>query len=141
MASATSTPLETVKHYYASIDAGELDTAFGLMAEDATVRFGDHPPLEGRQAIADRISHMLKLGSSVTHEILRSYESEGPEDRTTVVCEATVTYTMALSGNVIPHNAVTISEVDPAGQIKHQRNVGDLGPVIADHAAHSRAAP
>ncbi|HWT92639.1 MAG TPA: nuclear transport factor 2 family protein [Solirubrobacteraceae bacterium] len=137
MASTTSTPLETVKQYYAGIDAGNTKTAFALMAEDAVVRFGDHPELVGRDAISERISTMLTLGSSVEHEILRSFESEGPEDRTTVVCEARVTYVMQRSGNRIAHNAVTISEVDPSGSIVRQRNVGDLAPVIADHAAHA----
>ena len=138
MTNTTRSPLETVKEYYSLIDGGDLESAFLLFAEDASVRFGDGTPLQGRDTIAERIRNMVvPMAKSVTHEVVRAYEVAGPDDKTTVICEAVVTYTMLKSGNVIPHNAVTISEVDPGGQIRVQRNVGDLGPVIADHRAHS----
>ena len=135
--STTASPLETVKRYYALIDSGDAESAFALFADDAVVRFGDHSELRGQKTISEHVSKMLTLGKSVEHTIVRAYEFAGPEDRTTVVCEARVTYVMARSGNVIPHNAVTISEVDASGQITEQRNVGNLGPVIADHEAHA----
>ncbi|HET6509042.1 MAG TPA: nuclear transport factor 2 family protein [Baekduia sp.] len=135
--SATSAALDTVKRYYALIDGGDAEQSYLLFAEDAVVRFGDHPELSGRDAIADRVRTMVALGRSVEHVIKRSYEVPGPEDRTTVICEVTVTYVMLRSGNVIPHNGVTIHEVDLQGRIVRQRNVGDLRPVIEDHAAHA----
>ena len=138
MSTEVTGPLETVKRYYGLIDGGDLDSAFQLFAEDADVRFGDQPGIHGRDAIAEHIRKMvLPIARAVTHEVVRAYESPGPGDRTTVICEAVVTYTMLRSGNVIPHNAVTISEVDAEGRIVEQRNVGNLGPVIADHKAHS----
>ena len=131
-------PLETVKRYYGLIDGGDLENAFLLFSEDADVRFGDQPAIHGREAIAEHIRNMVvPIARAVTHEVVRGYEVAGPDDRTTVICEAVVTYTMLRSGNVIPHNAVTISEVDGEGRIVEQRNVGNLGPVIADHKAHS----
>jgi hypothetical protein len=141
MANVTSTTvsaLGTVKRYYHLIDSGELESAFPIFAEDATMRFGDKPPLAGRDAIAAHIRSMVvPVARSVTHDVVRAWEVPGPEDKTTAICEVVVTYTMLRSGNVIPHNAVTITEVDPAGRITAQRNLGDLGPVLADHEAHA----
>jgi ketosteroid isomerase-like protein len=130
--------LDTVKRYYQLIDSGDLEAAFLIFAEDASVRFGDKPALEGREPIARHIRGMLvPVARAVTHEVARAWQVPGPDDKTTVICEVVVTYTMLRSGNVIPHNAVTITEVDPAGRITGQRNVGDLRPVLADHEAHA----
>ena len=138
LAATTGSALDVVKRYYALIDTNELESAFELFAEDAEVTFGDLPTLKGRDAIAERIRGMVvPIAKSVVHTIKRAYEFSGPGDRTTVIAEADVIYTMLHSGNVIPHNAVTISEVDPTGRIVVQRNVGDLRPVIEDHAAHA----
>lgn len=132
-----ATPLETVRKYYACIDAGDLDGAFDLFDADASVRFGDQAPIEGREAIAAHVRGMVvPVAKEIEHRIVSSYEVP-TGDTTTVICEAVVTYTMRHSGNVHPHNAVTISEVDAAGHVVRQRNVGNLGPVIADHKAHA----
>ncbi len=133
------TPLETVRSYYARIDDGDLAGAFELFAEDAVVRFGDLPEIIGRQAVAERVTAMVvPLAKRVEHRVVAPYVVETGETAT-VICEAVVTYTMLHSGNVIPHNAVTISEVGQDGTIVHQRNVGDLRPVIEDHQAHAPA--
>jgi len=132
-----TTPLETVRTYYALIDAGDLDSAFDLFDENAAVRFGDHDPIEGREAIAAHVKNMvIPVAKEIEHRVVSGYEVR-TGDTTTVVCEAVVTYTMRHSGNVHPHNAVTISEVNADGRIVRQRNVGNLGPVIADHKAHA----
>jgi ketosteroid isomerase-like protein len=141
VANVTSTAvnaLDTVKRYYRLIDSGDLEAAFPIFAEDAAVRFGDRPPIEGREAIAAHIRGMvIPIARSVTHDVVRAWEVPGPDEATTAICEVVVTYTMRRSGNVIPHNAVTITEVDPVGRITAQRNLGDLGPVLADHEAHA----
>ncbi|MEV5354884.1 nuclear transport factor 2 family protein [Streptomyces sp. NPDC052693] len=131
------TPLETVRTYYALIDAGDLDGAFDLFDENATVRFGDKDPIVGRAAITAHVKNMvLPVAKEIEHRVVSGYEVR-TGDTTTVICEAVVTYTMLHSGNVHPHNAVTISEVNADGHIVRQRNVGNLGPVIADHKAHA----
>jgi hypothetical protein len=140
MAATTDSALDLVRRYYDLIDRGDLDDAFELFDVDAEVTFGDHPTLRGRDAVAERVRSMvIPVAKSVAHEIKRPYEFAGPGDRTTVIVEADVVYTMLHSGNVIPHNAVMISEVDPSGKIVIQRNVGDLRPVIEDHAANAPA--
>ena len=132
-----ATPLETVTTYYARIDAGDLDGAFELFDENASVRFGDQTPLEGRETIAAHVKGMVvPVAKEIEHRVISSYEVP-TGDTTTVIAEAVVTYTMRHSGNVHPHNAVTISEVNADGRIVRQRNVGNLGPVIADHKAHA----
>ena len=101
------------------------------------MRVGDQGPIEGREAIAGHVSGMVvPVAKAIEHRIVSGYEVP-TGDTTTVICEAVVTYTMRHSGNVHPHNAVTISEVDADGHIVRQRNVGNLGPVIADHKAHA----
>ena len=140
MTAPTLSPLETVKEYYRLIDSGDLDRAFIVFAPDATVRFGDLPDLAGRDAISAHIRSMVvPVARAVSHEVVRGYTVAGPGDRTTVICEAVVTYSMLRSGNVIPHHAVTISEVAPDGQIVAQRNVGNLSPVIEDHRRHAES--
>ena len=138
MTAATLSPLETVTEYYRLIDCGDLDRAFMAFSPDATVRFGELPDLVGRDAISAHVRSMVvPIARAISHEVVRSFTVAGPGDRTTVICEAVVTYTMLRSGNVIPHNAVTISEVAPDGRIAAQRNVGNLGPVIEDHRQHA----
>ena len=132
-----SASLETVRTYYALIDAGDLDGAFDLFDENATVRFGDQESIEGREAIAAHVKNMvIPVSKAIEHRVVSGYEVR-TGDTTTVICEAVVTYTMRHSGNVHPHNAVTISEVNADGHIVRQRNVGNLGPVLADHKAHA----
>ncbi|MEV0688155.1 nuclear transport factor 2 family protein [Nocardia sp. NPDC050378] len=129
-------PIDTVRAYYKRIDEGNLDSAFELFHEDAVVRFGDQPEIVGRAAIAAHVANMVvPVAKSIEHRIVSEY-SVTTGDTTTVICEAVVTYWMRLSGNVFPHNAVTISEVGADGTILRQRNVGDLRPVIEDHKAH-----
>ncbi|HWU11835.1 MAG TPA: nuclear transport factor 2 family protein [Streptomyces sp.] len=131
------TPLETVRAYYARIDAVDLDAAFDLFDENAAVRFGEHEPIVGREAVAAHVKKMVvPVAKELEHRVVSSYEVR-TGDTTTVICEAVVTYTMLHSGNVHSHNAVTISEVNGDGRIVRQRNVGNLGPVIADHKTHA----
>lgn len=138
MTTAALSPIETVREYYRRIDNGEFAAAFELWAPRATARFGDQPDVEGRDAIAELVANMVvPIALQVSHVIVRPYEVAGSGDNKTVVCEAVVTYKMLRSGNVISHNAVTISEISPSGEIVAQRNVGDLRPVIEDHQAHS----
>lgn len=137
MSSTALSPIETVREYYRRIDKGEFAAAFELWAPGATARFGDRPDVEGRDAIAELVANMVvPIALRVSHVIVRPYEVDGSGDNQTVVCEAVVTYEMLRSGNVISHNAVTISEISPTGEIVAQRNVGDLRPVIEDHEAH-----
>jgi ketosteroid isomerase-like protein len=138
LTTATLRPIETVREYYRRVDEGDFAAAFELWAPRATVRFGDQPEVEGRDAIAQVVTNMVvPIAQKVSHVIVRSYEVDGSGDSKTVICEAIVTYNMLRSGNVISHNAVTISEISPAGAIIAQRNVGDLRPVIEDHHSHS----
>jgi hypothetical protein len=138
LTSAALSPIETVREYYRRVDSSEFPSAFELWAPDARARFGDQPDVEGRDAIAELVTNMVvPIAQQVRHDIIRSYEFDGPGDNKTVVCEAVVTYKMLRSGNVISHNAVTISEISRAGEIVAQRNVGDLRPVVQDHQAHS----
>jgi SnoaL-like domain len=140
LTTAALSPIETVREYYRRVDGGEFPGAFELWAPDASARFGDQPDVEGRDAIAELVTNMVvPIAQQVSHVIVRPYEVDGPGDHKTVVCEAVVTYKMLRSGNVISHNAVTISEISRTGEIVAQRNVGDLRPVIEDHQAHSRA--
>ncbi len=137
MTTAALSPIETVREYYRRIDNGEFAAAFELWAPRATARFGDQPDIEGRDAIAELVANMVvPIALQVSHVIVRPYEVDGSGDNKTVVCEAVVTYKMLRSGNVISHNAVTMSEIAPTGEIVAQRNVGDLRPVVEDHQAH-----
>jgi ketosteroid isomerase-like protein len=137
LTTATLSPIEIVREYYRRIDNGEFAAAFELWAPRATARFGDQPDVEGRDAIAELVANMVvPIALQVSHVIVRPYEVDGSGDNKTVLCEAVVTYKMLRSGNVISHNAVTISEISPTGEIVAQRNVGDLRPVIEDHQAH-----
>jgi ketosteroid isomerase-like protein len=138
LTTAAFSPIETVREYYRRVDNGEFAAAFQLWAPDATARFGDQPDVEGRDAIAELVTNMVvPIAQQVSHVIVRPYAVDGSGDNKTVICEAVVTYKMLRSGNVISHNAVTISEVSRSGAIIAQRNVGDLRPVIEDHQAHS----
>jgi ketosteroid isomerase-like protein len=140
VSAAQLSPLDTVKEYYRLIDSGDLDRAFTIFAPEASVRFGDLPVLSGRDAISAHIRGMVvPVARAISHEVVRDYTVPGPGDRATVICEAVVTYSMLRSGNVIAHNAVTISELAPDGKIVVQRNVGNLGPVIDDHRRHTES--
>lgn len=141
VATEVLTPSEAVTEYFRMIDSGDLDAAFALFADQAEVRFMDEPPIRGRDSIVSALrAKFTPLVKTISHETMRRYEVPQPDETTTVICEQTVTYVMLRSGNVLSHNGVSIVEVDNAsGQITAQRNVGNLGPVLADHEAHAPA--
>lgn len=139
MPASDTSALTTVREFYRLVDGDGLEEAFAMLAEDASVRFGDQPDLVGREVIAEQIRGMRTLAQSWSHEFVHTYEVEGPGEERTVIIEGIVTYVMRHSGNTIGHRAVMIDVVDAHGQITAQRNVGDLTPVFADHAAHAPA--
>src|SRR5262245_37163681 len=90
----------------------------------------------GRTATAELVTNMdVPAAKAARHAVVRGCEAAAPTGNTMVIREAIVADTVLRSGNLIPHNAVTISEVSSDGKIVAQHNVGDLYRVNADQQA------
>jgi hypothetical protein len=138
-AAAEITPREVVEEYFRRLDADDLEGASEVFAEDVSVRFGDQPPVIGREQVRDRLAGFGPMIESWVHEPVHVHVVPGPPGNTTVIFESFVTYNMRHSGNVIAHQSVCVSVVGPSGEIIEQRNVGDLRPVLDDHRSHAPA--
>lgn len=133
------TPLQTVEEFYRRIDAADLDGAGELLADEVAIRFGDRPPLSGREAIVTQLTGFGEMIEWWTHDFVHVHVVPGPDDATTVIAESYVVYKMLHSGNEIGHHSVSVTVVSVAGEIVEQRNTGDLRPVLDDHQAHAPA--
>ena len=79
-----------LRQLFAAIDAKDTQRFVGFLAEDATFRFGNQPPVHGKPAIGAAVQAFLDSIKACRHEVLGSWRH--PDS---VVCHGRVTYTRA----------------------------------------------
>jgi ketosteroid isomerase-like protein len=85
------TPEErTVREMFAALDAGDIESALGLMTEDVALRFGSADLVVGHAAIAAQSATMAATIASMSHGLLAVWTTGEPDPA--VICEMTVTY-------------------------------------------------
>ena len=107
------------------IDSMEPDRFAAHLAEDATMRFGNAPPIEGRQACRDAWAEFCAGIDGVSHELVETFRQG---DATAV--ESFVTYTRKDGGRVRVPVATIYRE--RGGEIADYRIFIDLAPLFAE---------
>ena len=60
-----------------AIDAKDAEGFANFMTEGGTFRFGNQPPVQGREAIRDYVDQFFKMIQASEHEILDFWEQDG----------------------------------------------------------------
>jgi ketosteroid isomerase-like protein len=110
---------------FADIDRMDADAWASYLAEDATMRFGNEPPVHGRQACRDALASFYELIDGLSHDIVEQWE----QGNATIV-EANVTYTRK-DGQRVTVPVVTIYRTSADDLIGDYRVFIDLAPVFA----------
>ena len=110
---------------FADIDSMVPEAFGGHLAEDATLTFGNAPPVRGRDACVQAWAGFCELIDGVQHEVVNQWEVGD-----TTIAETAVTYTRKDGGRVcVP--VVTVYRVAD-DLIQDYRVFLDLTPVFAD---------
>ncbi|MFH9075487.1 nuclear transport factor 2 family protein [Streptomyces alboflavus] len=120
-----TTTAPTPEALFTKIDGKDLHGVTALLAEDATMSFGNGEPLVGREAILAANTAFMETIAALRHRIVDSWVID---DTTIAVTE--VTYTR-LDMREVTLPAVTIWRVREDGLIVEFRVVLDLAPLYA----------
>ena len=61
----------TIRAYYARADAGDDTGALATLTEDAQIRFGNAPPMVGRETLLPVRQQLAAVASALRHDIVR----------------------------------------------------------------------
>ncbi len=73
---------------FGAVDARDAAAFAAFLAADGEFRFGNAPPVVGRDAVRDAVAGFFAAIGGCRHRLLRTWQSEGA-----VACEGEVTYT------------------------------------------------
>ncbi len=110
---------------FEDIDSMEPDRFAAHLAENVVMRFGNAPPVEGRQVCRDTWAEFCQGLDGVSHELVETFH----EGNATAV-EASVTYTRK-DGRRVTVPVATIYR-ESGGLIDDYRIFIDLAPLFAD---------
>ncbi|TKK88579.1 nuclear transport factor 2 family protein [Herbidospora galbida] len=116
---------DAARRVFDVVDTFDPDEFVKLLAEDATLRFGNAAPNKGREAIAAGLRGFFSTIGGLRHRIVRTWETGAD-----VVAETEVTYTR-LDGGETGVVAVSIWTVGDDGLITDYRVFVDLAPLYA----------
>lgn len=109
---------------FADIDSMEPERFAAHLAEDVTMRFGNAPPVHGREAVRDAWAAFCQDVKGVSHDLGQRWTI----DNATIV-EAAVTYTRPDDSQVTVPVVTIYRERD--GEINDYRIYIDLAPLAA----------
>ncbi|WP_062436033.1 nuclear transport factor 2 family protein [Herbidospora daliensis] len=107
------------------VDAFDPDEFVKLLAEDATMRFGNAAPGQGREAIAAALRGFFSTIAGLRHRIVRTWTTGAD-----TVAETEVTYTR-LDDSEVDVVAVSIWTRGDDGLITDYRVFVDLAPLYS----------
>ncbi|GAB3880333.1 nuclear transport factor 2 family protein [Microbispora bryophytorum] len=116
---------DAVRRVFRSVDPFDPDEFGRLLAEDATMVFGNAEPLAGREAIVAGLREFYSTIGGLQHRIVRSWQVDAD-----VIAETEVTY-RRLDGKDASAVAVSIWRTRDDGLISDYRIFVDLAPVYA----------
>lgn len=125
MTTAPRPAAPTPEALFAKIDRRDLRGVADLLAENATMVFGNGEPLLGREAVLAANTAFMETIAGLSHRIVDSWVVED-----TTIAVTDVTYTR-LDAKEVTLPAVTIWRVGADGLIVDFRVVLDLTPVYA----------
>jgi ketosteroid isomerase-like protein len=110
---------------FADIDRMDADAWATYLADDATMRFGNEPPIHGRQGCRDALAAFYETIDGVSHSVVGQWEPDGAG-----IVESEVTYTRK-DGKRVTVPVVTIYRTNDEDLIDDYRVYIDLSPVFA----------
>jgi ketosteroid isomerase-like protein len=110
---------------FAAIDSMDPRALEGILADDATMVFGNSEPLVGRAAVLAGSEAFLSTVKGVRHRLLNEWTVDA-----TTIAEAEVTYTR-LDTREVTVPVVSIWQVRPDAKITAYRVFLDLTPVYS----------
>ncbi|MCF6472883.1 nuclear transport factor 2 family protein [Nonomuraea sp. MG754425] len=116
---------DAVRNVFQAVDSFDVDAFTRLLAEDATLVFGNAEPSVGREPIAAGLRTFFATIAGLRHRIVRNWQA-GDE----TIAETEVTY-RRLDGKHVSVPAVSIWRTRADGLISDYRIFVDLAPVYA----------
>ncbi|MEV0349875.1 nuclear transport factor 2 family protein [Nonomuraea sp. NPDC050680] len=116
---------DAVRRVFQVVDSFDPDKFAQLLAEDATLVFGNAEPTVGREAIAAGLRTFFSTIGGLRHRIVRSWQVDAD-----TIAETEVTY-RRLDGKDVGVAAVSVWHTRDDGLISDYRIFIDLAPVYA----------
>ncbi|GAA1258750.1 hypothetical protein GCM10009677_06970 [Sphaerisporangium rubeum] len=116
---------DMVRRVFQAADAFDAEAFALLLAEDATLVFGNAEPLVGRAAVAAGLGSFFSTIAGLRHRIVRNWQVDAD-----TIAETEVTY-RRLDGKEVSVVAVSIWHTRDDGLITDYRIFVDLAPVYA----------
>ena len=120
-----------VRELLAALDAGDVETAMGFLAEDVVLRFGNAEPAVGSTSIADTAAAMANVIASMSHTMRAVWTTPQPDPA--VICEMDVTYRRH-DGTELTLPCVNVFRLRD-GRVADYRIYMDINPVFAMQTA------
>ncbi|MDP9849562.1 nuclear transport factor 2 family protein [Streptosporangium lutulentum] len=114
---------EVARRVFQTVDSFDPDEFVRLLAEDATLVFGNAEPMAGREAVAAGLRAFYSTIGGLRHRIVRTWQVEAD-----TIAETEVTY-RRLDGKDVSAVAVSIWRTRDDGLISDYRIFVDLAPV------------
>ncbi|NUO96489.1 MAG: nuclear transport factor 2 family protein [Nonomuraea sp.] len=119
-------PDEAVRRVFQAVDTFDPEEMAPLLAEDATMVFGNAEPMAGREAITAGLRAFYATIGGLRHRIVRTWHAGAD-----TIAETEVTY-RRLDGKDVTAAAVSIWHTRDDGLISDYRIFVDLAPVYTD---------
>ncbi|MFF0572807.1 nuclear transport factor 2 family protein [Streptosporangium saharense] len=116
---------DVVRRVFQAVDSFDPDEFARLLAEDATLVFGNAEPLVGREAIVAGLRAFFSTIGGLRHRIIRNWQVDAD-----IIAETEVTY-QRLDGREATAVAVSIWHTGADDLITNYRIFVDLTPVYA----------
>ncbi|MEO3810345.1 nuclear transport factor 2 family protein [Sphaerisporangium sp. B11E5] len=116
---------DAVRRVFQAVDSFDADEFTRLLAEDATLVFGNAEPLAGREAITAGLKAFYSTIGGLRHRIVRHWQVDAD-----IIAETEVTY-QRLDGKEARVVAVSIWRTRDDGLISDYRIFVDLAPAYA----------
>jgi len=116
---------DAVRRVFQIVDSFDPDEFVRLLAEDATLVFGNAEPMTGRETIAAGLRAFFSTIAGLRHRTVRTWQVDAD-----VIAETEVTY-RRLDGGEASVVAVSIWHTRDDGLITDYRIFVDLAPVYA----------
>lgn len=116
---------DMVRRVFQAADSFNPEEFARLLAEDATLVFGNAEPLVGREAVVAGLRKFFSTIGGLQHRIVRSWQVDAD-----TIAETEVTY-QRLDGKEVSVVAVSIWHTRGDGLISDYRIFVDLAPVYA----------
>jgi ketosteroid isomerase-like protein len=117
---------------FSAIDGGDATAFASFVAPEGEFRFGNAPPVCGRDAVREAVAGFFHAIGGCRHRLLRSWHSAG-----SAACEGEVTYTRRDGSTLtLPFANVFLLH---GGEIASYRIYIDNGPLFAPPAGGTEA--